>query len=582
MKRISVSVTAIFLALSIAAGMAAADSTFVIVSGKTGGYWQSVTATEGTGGTTVTVNDATKNQKWLGFGGCFNEVGWDALKKLSASDRDKAMHLLFDKNDGIGFTWCRIPIGASDYSLSRYTLNETAGDTGMTSFSIERDKGCLIPFIKAAQAIKPDLLFCASPWTPPTWMKEPVGFDGGAMKNDPKFLRANARYLSCFVKAYKGENIPIKALFPQNEPGYTQNYPSCGWGRYRNPDNSTVEKTEYLSSFVADYLEPVLKTEAPETDIWAGCFSNDNYGMDHWNGFKSKAGSIVKGVGLQWGCVKYAKQIASAGGYIVMQSEHRCGNYPWLSSKTTNAETADSTQFFEAYGPNNQPYGEETWRLISGWIKEGVNIYSAWNLVLDSKGFNLDEKRKWPQNALLTVDMTAGTLKVTPAYYVFRHVAQYVDTGAVRIGTTGGDALAFQNPNGSIVTIAYNNATSVTQTTISAGGKSWKVAIPAKGWATLCTKWIPPTKAITNNRLSGVVSGLKVTCKENGYSIALPSQQSGHIELMTVAGRVLESRAIPQGSREILFQKQASYSGLLLVRVVSGNETKTTRFVNAR
>jgi glucosylceramidase len=570
--------------LSIAAGMAVADSTFVIVSGKTGGYWQPGTLTEGTGGTTVTVNEATKYQKWYGFGGCFNEAGWAAIKKLSASDKEKAIKLLFDVNDGIGFTWCRIPIGASDYALTRYTLNETAGDTAMTNFSIAHDKDYLIPFVKAAQAVKPDLLFCASPWTPPTWMKEPVGFDGGAMKNDPKFLRANALYLAKFAKAYKAEGITIKALFPQNEPGYTQNYPSCGWGKYRNPDNSNVNTTEYLSTFVADYLAPILKTESPETDIWAGTFSNDTYGMDYWNGVKSKAGTVVKGVGLQWGCVKYAKQISSAGGYIVMQSEHRCGNYPWLSSKSTNLETADSTQFVESAAPNNQPYGEESWRLITTWIKEGVNIYSAWNLILDSKGFNLDEKRKWPQNALLTVDMNAGTLKVTPAYYVFRHVAQYVDTGATRIATTGGDALAFLNPNGSIVTIAYNNTTSAAQTTIAAGGKSWKVTIPAKGWATLCTKWVPPvtTKVNAHNKFTGNGSDLKVTCREDGYRIALPSRESGRIELMTVTGRVLESRAIPQGSREIMLQKQASYAGLLLVRAVYGNETKTTRLFNAR
>ena len=31
----------------------------------------------------------------------------------------------------------RIPIGASDYAIARYTLNETAGDTALASFSID-------------------------------------------------------------------------------------------------------------------------------------------------------------------------------------------------------------------------------------------------------------------------------------------------------------------------------------------------------------------------------------------------------------------------------------------------------------
>ena len=121
----------------------------------------------------MTVNASQTQQKWYGFAGCFNEAGWDALKVLSEADRTKAIKLLFDKNDGIGFGWGRIPIGASDYALNRYSLCDGAGDDlNMARFSIERDKGCLIQYIKAAQAVKSDLKFWASPWTPPPWMKK--------------------------------------------------------------------------------------------------------------------------------------------------------------------------------------------------------------------------------------------------------------------------------------------------------------------------------------------------------------------------------------------------------------------------
>ena len=154
---------------------------------------------------------------------------------LSESERDRAIKLLFDVNDGIGFTWGRIPVGASDYALERYTLNETANDFEMEHFTIERDKQYLIPYIKAALAVKPDIRFWASPWTPPTWMKNPVGYDGGAMRNEAKYLQANALYLAKFCETYNNEGIQINAICPQNEPGYTQGYPSCGWGRYHTP-----------------------------------------------------------------------------------------------------------------------------------------------------------------------------------------------------------------------------------------------------------------------------------------------------------------------------------------------------------
>ena len=62
-------------------------------------------------------------------------------------------------------------------------------------FSIARDSMRLIPYIKAAQAMKPNIRFWASPWTPPMWMKtgyktdtarggtamKPSYFDGGSM-----------------------------------------------------------------------------------------------------------------------------------------------------------------------------------------------------------------------------------------------------------------------------------------------------------------------------------------------------------------------------------------------------------------
>ena len=244
------SIPAISLALSLAmSGAQAGDSTFVITSGKNN-YWKTGTYTESNGNANITVNENQKHQKWRGLGGTFNEAGWDALNVLSESERDRAIKLLFDVNDGIGFTWGRIPVGASDYALERYTLNETANDFEMEHFTIERDKQYLIPYIKAALAVKPDIRFWASPWTPPTWMKNPVGYDGGAMRNEAKYLQANALYLAKFCETYNNEGIQINAICPQNEPGYTQGYPSCGWGRYRNPDNSEVKNTEYLSTFV--------------------------------------------------------------------------------------------------------------------------------------------------------------------------------------------------------------------------------------------------------------------------------------------------------------------------------------------
>jgi glucosylceramidase len=103
-------------------------------------YWKTSTYTLMTSGTPdITVEESVKNQNWEGFGGTFNEMGWDALSTVK-SDIPEVMKLLFDADEGANFTFGRIPIGASDYSMSWYTLAETSDDYSMDKFSIARDR----------------------------------------------------------------------------------------------------------------------------------------------------------------------------------------------------------------------------------------------------------------------------------------------------------------------------------------------------------------------------------------------------------------------------------------------------------
>ncbi len=210
-----------------------------LVTSAANAYWKTDgMLTEVTTGTAdVTVNDASAAQTWEGFGGAFNEMGWKYLMTLSEADRNTALKLLFG-DDGARFNLGRIPMGASDYAITRYTLDEKeGGDPMMTSFSIDHDKTYLLPYVKAAMAVRPSIRFWASPWTPPTWMKSSPyqsgnmvsPFDGGTMKSDDATLGAHAQYFVKFVQAYSTEGIKIVAVAPQNEPNFGQNYPSCLW-----------------------------------------------------------------------------------------------------------------------------------------------------------------------------------------------------------------------------------------------------------------------------------------------------------------------------------------------------------------
>ena len=380
---------------------------------------------------------------------------------LSEADRNLAIKLLFDAAEGAHFLYGRFPIGASDYASSRYTLSETANDYEMANFSIARDKEKLIPYIKAALAVNPNVYLWASPWTPPRWMKDNGAYDRGNMKSDAQTLRAFALYLARFVEDYGKEGLAVKTIHPQNEPGFVQDYPSCGWSG------------QLMATFIGTHLGPLFQERNVPADIYIGTMSNTQNDAAVLNTVmgNATAKSFIKGHGLQWGMIDVYDNLQMDRSLPIWQTEHKCGNYPWVNG--TNQSRA----------PNDHAYAVESWGLIRDWIRKGVTSYSAWNMVLDTVGRSLDTVRPWAQNALLVVDTGAKTLIRTPTYYVFRHVSQYVDPGAKLVGVNG-DALAFKNPDGSIVTVIYNSG-GARNAIVAVGGKKVQIGLPGNGWATL-------------------------------------------------------------------------------------------------
>lgn len=436
--------------------------TEVMTSGPNA-YWVPGQVTRVTSGSAdLNVDKNTTYQRWDGFGGCFNEMGWDALSVLGADQVTNALKLLFDPVEGANFVYGRLPMGASDYAMSWYTLDDTTGpDYAMASFSIDRDRQKLIPFIKAALQIKPSIRLWASPWVVPAWMMDA----SSNMRSDAQTLGAHALYQARFVEEYAKEGIRIEAIHPQNEPGYARVH----W-----------TQAEFIT-FIKTYLGPTFAQRGLTAEIWCGTMSKDpddtNIALALAN--DPVALSYTKGFGLQWNPLAAVATLAPKG--PVMQTEHRCGNYPFASPYW------DQSRYNASMPQNDHLYGEESWQLIRDWIVAGVNSYSAWNMVLDTVGKSLDN---WPQNAPLVVDRTARRLIVTPAYYVFRHFSQYIAAGATRIGSSGtSDAVAFKNPDGSVIVQVYNKGAASKTMTVGVGSALsqalYQFDVPGHGWATL-------------------------------------------------------------------------------------------------
>ena len=161
---------------------------------------------------------------------------------------------------------------------------------------------------------------------------------------------------------------------------------------------------------------------------------------------------LFKAIGLQWGMLDLYKAEA-----VDVRHVQHPGLGDRAQVRQLPVEPSGLPRIQRTAAPNNQAYAVESWNYIRDAIKAGVTSYNAWNMVLDTVGLGNDTVRDWRQNALLTVNTSSKTLNLTPTYHVFRHVSQYVKPTARVVATSGStDAVAFKNPDGSVVAVMYN------------------------------------------------------------------------------------------------------------------------------
>ena len=419
----------------------------------------------------VIIESGDKRQIVEGFGGCFNELGWEELAKLNEEKREAIIANLFDQENGCKFNLCRMPIGANDYSVDWYSHNEIAGDLAMDHFSIDRDRQRLVPYIKAAQKYVPDLKIWASPWCPPSWMKTNNHYacnpgssndlkpDGKGKEMETQFrmeapiLDAYALYFSKFVRAYKNEGIPILAVHVQNEPNSCQGFPSCVW------------RPEDLATLIGKHLGPHFEKEGLDTDIFLGTVERPHIERVSTVLDNPDAKKYVKGVGFQW------------AGKGAIPEVHK--KYPEMRLIQTETECGN--------GSNDWAAAEHTWNQIHHYFNHGANAYMYWNMVLDQTG---KSRWGWKQNSMITVDSTTGTIIYNPEFYLMKHMSYFIKPGAVKLGTSGEfeQLLAFGNPDKSMVLVIYNKDMTEKKLKIKIDNRMLVVNVKAASFSTIQVK----------------------------------------------------------------------------------------------
>jgi glucosylceramidase len=384
----------------------------------------------------IFVNPKKTFQKYLGIGGAITDASSEVFATLNDVQQNKLLQSLYGK-EGIGYNIIRTSIHSSDFGLGSHTYIEE-GDAELKTFSIKKDLEKRIPFIKRAIAlIKEDLVFYASPWSPPAFMKSNKNMLYGG-KLLPEFRQSWADYYVKFIKAYEKEGIPVWGLTIQNEPMAVQRWESCIYTANEERD------------FLKNYLGPTLKKEGlgdKKIVVWD---HNRDLISERANTIfeDPEASKYAWGIGFHWyetwtgGLPKYdnLKNIKESFPSKNMLFTEGCAE----------GFNAEKLQFW----PNAERYGNS---MINDF-NSGVVGWTDWNILLDERG-----GPNHVQNfcfAPIHANTKTGELTFTPTYYYIGHFSKFINPGALRVSTTTSrsaiESTSFKNKDGKIVTVVMN------------------------------------------------------------------------------------------------------------------------------
>jgi glucosylceramidase len=463
---------------------------------------------------TISVDPTRRYQAMDGFGASITDSSAYVLSRLDGKTRAAAMRRLFSRTDGDGLSFLRQPMGASDFVAGGfYTYDDIpAGrtDYAMTHFSIAHDRAQILPLLRQALALNPQLKVIGSPWSAPAWMKTNQSLIGGRLIDEPRIYVAYARYFVEFVRAYERARVPVYAVTVQNEP---QNRNPNG---YPGMDLPVAQEAKLIEA-----LGPALRAAGLHTKI---------LGYDHnWSEHPSDIASTPPGEDPE---TEYPTDLlnSSAGRWIAGTAFHCYSGDPSRQTALHDAFPDKGIWFTEcsgSHGPNDPPaqvFSDTLkWHarnLVLGVTRNWGRTVVNWNLALDPAG--------GPH--LGGCDTCSGVVTVGPGqtvtenaeYYTLGHLARFVRPGAVRIastsfGTTGWNGqimdAAFRNPDGSTALVVHNENDDPRSFAVAQGGASFAYTLPGGALATFT--W-PASPALDDGRVLLDAHGTTATASPSG------------------------------------------------------------------
>ena len=377
-------------------------------------------------------------QRIIGFGAAFTETSAYQFSRMSTKSKDKIIKAYFDPKEGLGYNFCRTHIHSCDFACSRYTYVADE-DKELKTFSIERDRKYILPFIKAAKkAAGKDLWLFASPWSPPDWMKSNGDMCHGGRLLD-EYYGTWAKYFVRYLQEYKKEDIPFFAVTVQNESIAWQTWESC------------VYTAKEEAVFVHKFLKPALKA-AGFDDVKVMIWDHNKervYERARDSFAVPGAKDDIWGVAFHWYSGKH---------FDALELTHNA--FPDKPLLLTEFSVG------ERYG-ETAPLPHTSWKGVEIYANELIGDFNhhmaaetMWNLLVDETGGPFHD-RDGGSRAQIVVNPEKDELIFEPTYYAIGHFSRFVKRDAVRIGTSSFsdtiDVTAFKNPSGELVAVVLNH-----------------------------------------------------------------------------------------------------------------------------
>jgi glucosylceramidase len=443
----------------------------------------------------IVVDPGQVHQTMLGHGAAMTDASAYVLMNLKAKNPSLfayVMKRLFEPKAGAGFSFLRLPMGASDYTATKtYSTYCDEESPDLRKFSTAHDAEYIIPALKEALKLNPEIRILGSPWSPPAWMKTNKALKGISQKDKavgktcrlkPECFDIYAEYFVKFIEAYKAAGIELYSVTPQNEPQFdAADYPCM-----RMDEDDQIKFVKLLGG--------KLEAKGLKTRI----FVHDHNWALHPDDRKAVGGDE------KMDPVASVTKILSdreAARYVAGTAWHCYHGDAALMKRTyeTVHERFPEKQILcteaSGWGKNRGAwFGDVEWGLSHNWLGGPQHWCEAalqWNLVLDQK-FGPTLRGDSQATALVSVNTDRyDEARFEREFYALAQMSRAARPGSKRIAAavqagngTGLELIGFQLPNGQTSLVVFNKNDAEKAFEVESNRRFFAYHVPARSIAT--------------------------------------------------------------------------------------------------